>query len=348
MKHTGSFELWTHPNGGMSPAFHHISYVLFRTDDECAKIVGARCPDMKQFSVGTSLFDSLDLGEDARRYLFTDHRGGVPLFIWTNKGVGVLSKRYDRQVGIGLYLHIHGRPDALARLLNYGVLGDSRGGLFDICDRIKSAEGGVTQGDVPSYEALTDAWSAMTAFLQEGFPSPVHDCIPRCQLESTILHLGEFVGCGVNLADGNRLLTPVDRLKCYRPVLLEALLLILLTEVRTYSATREATVQLSSLDGREEGNLSMTMRYPLEESVLSDEFLPCLEQIHRYLAWVCELGGLELHAEIIKPRRHERVAGKLSELQLTLAWLTNPAVLSTSDLKAKIQFRYREEAEKQS
>ncbi len=348
MKHTALFELWTHPHGGMSPLFHHISYILFRTDHGDAEIIGARCPDMKRFSVGSSLFDSLGLTDEAKQYLLTDHLGEAPLFVQTDMGVGLLSKRYDRHAGVGIYLHIHGRPDSLARLLNHGALGDLNSGVFGVSDRIRAVEGAVKEGDASSFEALSDAWSAMTAFLQGGFPTPIHDIVYRYQAESAIVHLAEFVGCEVKLIDGNGSSVPVERMKCYRPMLLEVLLLCLLTEVRTCSATREAIIQLSSLGGEEEGNLTLSMRYPLEESILSDEAFPRIEQIHRHLAWVCELGGMELHTEIIKPRRHERAVGKLPELNLTLAWLSNPAVLSTSDLKAKIRFLYRcrEETEK--
>ena len=56
-----------------------------------------------------------------------------------------------------------------------------------------------------------------------------------------------------------------------------------------------------------------------------------------------DLSGLDLHAEAVPLRYGEGKSGKLPQIRITLEWLQDPAVLATSDLKAKIRVLYAQE-----
>lgn len=72
-------------------------------------------------------------------------------------GLGLLDKRYVRHAGVGLFLHVHGRPGALARLINRGVLGDSNRSFFRVSEEVRAKGSSATSRDQPSYEALMQA-----------------------------------------------------------------------------------------------------------------------------------------------------------------------------------------------
>ena len=341
MKYSNETELWTNPMGGMAQEYRHISYALFRTDSDDWTIVGARCPDMLRLAVGKSLPEAIGLDEEARRFLREE--SGLPkrLMVMTDMGVGILDKRYDRQAGLGLFCHIHGRPDSIARLLNHGVLGDVETGKYEISRAVRVVSGEVVPQDMASYDAWLDAMQALTAY-PVGTYIPVNE---NCELYGTdlrdrILKMAEFVGCDLRFSEQGM----PYRIKCYRPLLLEVLLLYWLTEARMASATREVTCQISTPEGEETGSLSMVFRYPIEKSLPKSDLYRRLEEIHRHVSWICELGGLILQTEQNPPTRREKQQGKsLPEFCVIAEWLYDPAVLSTTDLKAKIRLRYEEE-----
>ena len=341
MKYSNATELWTNPVGGMAQEYRHISYALFRTDSDEWMIVGARCPDMLRLAVGSSLPEAIGLDEEARRFLREE--SGLPkrLFVMTDMGVGILDKRYDRQAGLGLFCHIHGRPDSIARILNHGVLGDVESEEYEISQAIRAVSGEVTPQDMASYEAWMDAMQALMAY-PVGTYIPVNENgeLYGTDLRDRMLKMAEFVGCGLRFPEQG-----IPRsVKCYRPLLLEALLLYWLTEARMASATREATCQISTLEGEETRSFSMVFRYPIEKSLPKSDLYRRLEEIHRHVSWVCELGGLILQTEQNTPTRREKQQGKhLPEFCVIAEWQYDPTVLSTTDLKAKIRLLYEEE-----
>ena len=75
----------------------------------------------------------------------------------------------------------------------------------------------------------------------------------------------------------------------------------------------------------------MQFRYSLEDP---ERHAEALDPIHRYLERIGELHGMEFHAEATRLKRGERGRGILPEMRFYLDWLNDPAVLSTSDLKA--------------
>lgn len=351
MKRTNSFELWTNPSSALSEGYRHLSYVLFRTDHEDGEILGARCPDVIRMATGGSFPEKGGLCEEARCFLRDDSQAASEsssrselLWISTDMGVGLLDKSFDRDVGLAIYWHIHGRPASLARLVCHGVLGDPEGEMCSVSEAVRQLADGdeVSAGDMPSYKALSDAWNGRMACLSANHLSPDQDGrLYREDLCQYVKDLAAFVGCGFRVEEGNE----PTRLKCYRPRLMEALLFCLLTEVRTASATRDAICRISASEGVEDGNLILTLRYPVEDSAVEGDIGQSRERVHRHLGWVSELGGLELHTSLRRPNRSERSRGVLPEVTVTLEWLTNPAVLSTTDLKAQIRFLYQEESD---
>ncbi|MBQ3507049.1 MAG: hypothetical protein IJA91_00750 [Clostridia bacterium] len=339
MKRSYENELWTKPDGAMAEGYRHISYALFRTDHDEAKILGARCPDMMCLAVGESLPTAVGLDEEARRFLREESGRLSPLFVMTKFGAAILDKRYDRHAGIGLFLHIHARPESVARLLNHGVLEGAEAGCYGISRAIQAVEGEASTSDLPSYEALSDALRAYMAYpIGEFFPVEGNADLYGADLKDRMLKMAGFVGCGLCVSEE----ALPKRVKCYRPLLLEALLLSVLTQVRMASATRTATCRISAIGGEENRNAVLSIWYPIETSTLNSDTYRRLEEVHRHLAWVCELGGIILQTSVRMPTHSEKRMGKLlPEVHLTVEWLHDPAVLSTTDLKAKIRLLYQ-------
>ncbi len=338
MRYSRAFQLWTNPEGEMPEIFHYLSYILFRTDSEEARIVAARCPDTAGLTAGASLIDALKLDAEAQSYLFDGAGDRPPLVVMTAVGLGVLDMRYDGHAGLGVYWHIHGRPDGLARLINSGVLGAPNGGAFRISQAVAEVNGEILRRDAPSYRALVDGWGTLDRPAGQWAKCDVNGCLYGSDLCDFMAKLADFAGCGWLQIQREE---TVGRIKCRRPVLLEALLLCLLTEVGTYATISEAVCRVGTLGNLDGEGLVLELSYPLEKI---DKHREQLEVIHRHLGWVCELGGLELHAEVVPLRRGEKQAGKLPQMRITLEWLHDPVVLSTSDLKAKIRFLYENQS----
>ncbi len=342
MKRSYAKELWTKPDGGMAEAYRHISYALFRTDRDEGLILGARCPDMLRLAVGESLPAAVGLDEEALQFLREESGCRSSLFVMTDLGIGILDKRYDRHGGIGLFLHIHARPESVARMLNRGTLGHRDAGICEISQAIREVQGEVTSADVLSYDALYDAFRAYTAYpIGSYFPVDENGDLYGVDLKDQMLKMAEFVGCGLNMEE-----EPLPRcIKCYRPLLWEALLLSVLTQVRMASATRTADCRITTIDGEENRNVALSIWYPIETSMLNGDTHRRMEEVDRHLAWICELGGINLQTEVRMPTRSEKRMGKLlPEVHITAEWLHDPAVLSTTDLKAKIRLLYSDEA----
>lgn len=344
MHHSQTVEAWTNPRSGLAPAFHHMSYAVFRTDRPSFEILATRCPDGRLWPVGGRLSDALHLSDEAVAYLLGGtYEDQPPLFVRTDRGIGILSKQYDRHAGLGLYLHVHAHPQACARLLTSGALGSPATADFLLSALVKEEGGAVLSRDAEDYEALCDAWSAVRHATEEGLIRVgADDVLYRYELEEVMRSIASFVGCGIEFVGESR----VTRVRLYRPPLLEILLLTLLSEVRASAATRVALCTVSSIEGKEGGGLSLTLRYPVE-AVPENEVLgrSRRDETARYLARVADIGGIDLQEQILKPTRRDRAAGRLPEVCVTLEWLRNPALLPTSDLKAKLLLKDKEDAE---
>ena len=327
MRRSRSLFLWADPEGDMPLEYHHVSYILFRSDREDSMILGARCPEPDRFAVGHQLTDGLKLDEEAQAYLFSSEE--VPLFVQTNFGVGILDKRYHRHAGVGIYWHIHGQPDGVARLLNRGVLGEDDRGKFRISHGVAKEGKHVRAFDLPLYERLQEVWRVVEPGPGAWVSCDGDGCLYGAELLRLVERISIFVGCRLTrdeLAAWN------GRIKCRRPALLEACLLCLLTEARAYSADGSVSCEVGSLGEQDGEGVALALRYPIEHTAGLAELL---DRIHRHLGRVGDLSGLDLHAALIPPKRGEKKLGKLPSMQVNLDWIRDPTVLSTSDLKAK-------------
>lgn len=328
--------MWTRPDLPMAPSFHRMSFALFRTDADVGRIIALRTPDRPMMGLGHCIQDALALDHEAVAYMTNPLGGKAPLFVLTRTGIGLLSSRYRLAAGLGLYLHIHTKPASAARLINSGVLGSPDGTAFSVSEEIRGLGDAVTRRDESSYPALLAAWEAVQAGEKDVFPVDGAGNLSLSRLKEGIAAMAGFVGCDVSFTlpkDAYRRGDPRNaRVKCYRPRALEALLLCLLSEVRDRSETRCGVFRLEP-PLREGAGLSLTLHYPLypEETPESAAFY---DSVHHYLTSVGEAWGLELYApsRLLPPRE----PGGLPEVKVTLDWLLDPAVLSTSDIKSRL------------
>ncbi len=343
MKQTTAARLWTDPALPMSSDFCRVSYALYRTGGDVGRIVATRNPDRKLLGVGGFIHDSLDLSDEAVTYMTETSRSRAPMFVMTKAGIGMLSNRYHLSAGLGLYLHIHTHPEAAARLINKGALGYGGQVDFLVSQRVRSAGSEVTAGDESAYPALLEAWQAVRDTPYSWFETDARDSLSLFQLQSGIRRLAAFAGCDLTFtirkSDRDDAYTPQARVNCYRPLLLEGLLLCLLSEMRAYSATRGGVCRLETPVGQGRNGLALMLRYPVatKENAADDPFLDAL---HSHLSYVGELGGLDVwfSPELIPPRTQ----GGLPERAVMLDWMLDPTVLSTSDLKAHLRLMYGE------
>ena len=339
MKNNGIYAHWTHPTLEMPTEYRRVSYALFLTDGQEGEIVAARSPDPKRLAIGRGLPGVLNLSPEACHYLWEETPDPRPLFVMTDVGLGLLDKRYDRHAGLGLFLHIHGRPGALARLINRGVVGDPKNAPFRISEEVRAKGDRVTSRDYPSYEALMEAKEILFGAPWRGLGSTSGQddriWIAAADFRETLAEMAAFAGGELCLEDGD---TP-DRVCCYRPILTEAVLLCALTEGASLACGKEVYARIATLDGRNDGNLALSLRYPLKQADVQGDLYAQAAAMRSRLALHCELCGLDLRGNVHVPSRRELREGQLPEVILTLEWMYDPAVLPTSDLKAALKFR---------
>lgn len=339
MKHIQAYRKWTGRENGMPEAYRSMSFILFRTDSEGTEILGSRCPDPKEFAVGRSFLASMEAEEDMIRYLQSTEAHPIPLFLETRTGMGLLLKDYDLHAGIGLYLQIHESPVALSRLLCGGAL-MGEGTEYRLSDGIPR-RGNIQRRDEQGYPTLLDAWSTVRDYRRQGGLIHTNDSgLLSCRgLQDAISSMAAFVGCVPLWQDcGEEEESMSPRLCCYRPILLEALLLCLLAEVRSLSADGTFACRVDTLG--EEHRLFLELSYAIQPKQLSSEEYRYTQEAHQHLERVADLGGLELHAHVEKPSRKDKQMGALPRTVLCLEWLRDPALLPTGDLKAGLRLLY--------
>ncbi len=338
MRHSRRYEICTDPLSGMDEAFHHADYALFRTDARMGRVVAARSPDHKLFGVGSVLQNRLRFSEEAVTYMVrTD--GAPPLFILTEAGLGMLSKRYDLQMGLGLFLHVHCRPDIGARLLCEGALGEANT-AFLLSRRVREL-GSIRPNrrfrakEEASYAALADAWGALNTFGREPLSVDRDHWLPFADLRDTVERMAVFAGCGLELLppEGE---TPY-RVRCYRPAVAEAVLLYILSEVRELSETRSATCRIGSVLYHDGPRLSIKFRFRFEEHSRSLRACTELSDARRYLSRVAGMSGLRVQFPGIclsaEERRLYRRLGS-PDYGVSLEWCDDPFSAASGTLRA--------------
>ena len=335
MRSTKLYRDWTHPELEMPEAYSRLSYALFLTDYQGGEIVASRCPDPDRLAVGHALPGSLGLTEETLRFLYEETSDARPMFVLTDVGVGLLDKRYDRHAGVTLFLHIHGRPHSLARLINHGVLGEQAHEPFRVSQAIRSLGSRVTARDESSFRALVNARSVLlrpagTAYLRvdDRRNGSGGNIIYRADLCDAIQEMAAFAGCEVRFDEENT----ATRLRCYRPMVLEAILLCAVTQAAMISAGGTIACRVSTLNGEAEGAVALSLHYAVKPP-LHHELSERIQAVNRHLAEICEIHGLDFHSELHVPTKSEQRTGRCPEVCMTLEWLYDPTLLPTSDLK---------------
>ena len=351
MKYSTQRRRWTDPILPMSESYGHISYALFRTDREMGRVIAARSPDRDTLRVGCILQDTLHVSDESMSHL-NRPEGEVPLFVMTDAGLGILSRRYTLQGGMGMFLHVHCHPESGARLINSGVLGAENGQNYLRSQRVRDLGSRVTEEDTASYPALAEAWQTLRE-LSDVFTPDSDGTVPLPRLRDGIGRLAAFAGCDLTYAlrrsaSGDTLTAfRQGRVHCYVPRLLEATLLYLLTEMRDRSATRGGICRMEVPEDNGlpitygHKPLRLTLRYPVLPKAPRKE-LSELEDIHGYTTRMGNAGGMDLRFSFDPDRNRPEEA--LPEQIVWLEWVENPALLTTTDLKAAQRLQQDREA----
>lgn len=326
-----------------------ISYILFRTDHDGYEILCSRGRKSRKMPVGRSLTAALKLDQEAVLYLAREEGRQPLLFLDTGNEIGLLSKYYDRHAGMGLYLHIHESRASLSRLLHSDLIQGSKDGSCTVSANILH-RGVLQKRDERNCGLFLETWSAIQTHRKKGgfFTVRAGTRLMREDLEQGIESLAAFAGeCLVtrwvqaNDSPAAAEVIPPLWVTCYRPLLLEALLLCLLTEAHSLSEEGSAVSCSLSVQG-EQRRLTVELSYTISSKKLKSAEYARTETARQHLEKVAQLGGMLLLSQTSSPRKADTESAT-STVALTLACVTNPAILSTSDLKAGLRLLYSEQ-----
>ncbi len=188
MRHCQAYPIWIDPATAAQPGYHGMSYALIRIDRELGRVIGARCPESTLLKVGDMLDDALDISPESITCYTKNARTAPPLFVRTRAGLGLLSRRYDLQAGIGLFLHFHVPFESAARVLNHGSLGEP-GLLFALSDRVQAVTGDLRSEDEVTYRRLSRAWASIVAGEKCLFPTPAMQYRARSLVNLPVTHV---------------------------------------------------------------------------------------------------------------------------------------------------------------
>ena len=383
MRHCQAYSIWSDPETAAAPGHHGMSYALIRIDRDLGRVIGARCPEPTLLKVGDVLDEALDISPDSIATYTKNARTAPPLFVRTRGGLGLLSRRYDLQAGMGLFLHFHVPFESAARVLNHGSLGEP-GVHFSLSDRVSAVTGELRPEDEITYRHLSRAWATVVASEKCLFPTPamsyrarslvnlpvthadnepppdacdmpevarlyangLPDTVPVSEaihlleldtLADVIRRLAAFAGCEAVVEISS---PSVKRALCYRPILLEGVLLYLLSEVHRLALDSRVLVTLGTASGEDNAPLYISLLYvprPPASRRMTDRRvaeLAALDESRAYLRSCAYLGGLDVaYEETPCTDPHPRLRG-LRQQVFHLTWLFDPTILPSTDLKA--------------
>lgn len=317
------YPLWTNPDLAWEEGTGAVSLILFtlRQGQDC--IVATRCPASPRIPLEGSFFESLDIHPKVREELILGG-SGVPLLVRTKVGIGMIDRVYGAEMGLYVYVHVHGRPRRLTALINGGALGNPDEQGFRVGPDVRSSPNRASLRCEREYDLLAEAWSEVEA-RQNGLLRPLEDgTVYRTHLEETVQRIARTAGCHVTVN------TRTHWARCYRPRICEALLLLLFSEACRYSRDGAVTVDASTVTERDGDGLSLAITYTVENGKVFEKEWMALERIRQRMQTVAHSNGMELSSvtEMI-PRSHGRAT-----VRLIVDCLYDPAVLETSDLKA--------------
>ncbi len=342
-----------------------MSYILFRTDVDFGRVVAMRFPAEGGMEVGDILHEKLSLSDEAVAYLLSPASRDVPLFCLSDAGLGLLCKTYVAEAGLGVYVHIHTRPGPAVRLLGAGALGSPTGEGFRLSGRVRSFMEPPKRTDTASFAPLLDAWQAVGEG-RGGLLSPREatagfsvfsvfsvdrgrpPCLSLSRIADVIEGMAAFAGCSVSCQIASDACGA--QVVIHRPRLLEALLLCLLTEAGTHADRHAAVVELGVAEdtrSRWERRLCLSVSSRVDTLHMPIRVRNRLETAHRYLTEVAARAGLQVQFPRLTPPDLHALGSHKAEDYLfrqtvTLEWLTDPAVLPSSDLKAPIAYETEE------
>ncbi len=350
MRYSRLVNAWTAPDDHASDDFHHLSYALFRTDSAFGTVIASRLPDGPVLGIGDIIQSKLAIPDDVMAYLLSGPSGRAPIFLLSSAGLGLISMRYDREAVLGLYLHIHCRPEAGARLINSGALGRENGVHFVCSQGVRAAGDRVRPADMRSYGALLDAWQTVESWCPErDWPVPADSfdlsapvrCPTIGRLQDMAGKLAAFVGVDLTMEDTD-FVRFGRRVFCYRPALLEAVLLYCFSEILHYAVPGTATLSLIDPDVKTTAGvcerLHMRLGYSVDGSCLSVPTRTCLRSSRVLLTFVGRAAGLDVRWEGRLP-----LDGAAGVQTVSLTWTVDPATLPETDLRAGMTLREEDE-----
>lgn len=336
MRYSNEYNLWTKPRKEQRPGDPALSPILFRTDTEFGQILAARAPSPGVTDVGDRIYDRLGFSQEAVRYLLREEPSARPLFVFGNRGVGLLMPPYGLSRGLGLYLHLHCRPASAARVLGSGLFDREA----DVESAAENAYGPLRKEDEPTAALLLRGLRLIQYLRDTCLPNHQNTVFHVETLREEIRHMAEWIGYPVTFGKGEDCLPPagnVSRVRVPDPAALKCLLLYHLIEMSAYGEPRGSTWFLGSIDGEEDSFLYLSLSYVASLSALSPRERICLSNARLHMAHIAEMAGAGLtHSPVPMPSPDGKRRRKILPLEpvcATLDWVEDPAVLPSSDLK---------------
>ena len=336
MRYSNEFNLWTKPRTEDCAGDPQMSPILFRTDTEFGRILASRAPSPGVPGVGDRIYDRLGFSREAVEYLLRESPNTRPLFVFGNRGVGLLMPPYGLFRGIGLYLHLHCRPNSAARVLGNGLL-DGEASAESAAAALSAP---LRKEDEPTAALLLRGLRWIQYIKDTCLASQENTVMYTEDLREEIRHMAEWIGCRVTFGQGDDCQPPVKnvlRVRVPNPAALKCLLLYHMMEVQGYGEEGESVWHMGSMDGEEDSFLHLSLYYRADWSRLTEHERICLGNARLHMAHIAEMAGADLtHTPVpmLPPDSKKRKkTAQTVEVRGTLDWLQDPAVLASSDLK---------------
>lgn len=237
-----------------------ISFAFLDTWSHPGRVIASRCPG-DAWAVGSDI----QRIPEAEKWLVSSDM--APLFVMTEQGVGLLSKRYMRDTGLGLLIHFHGPRDSVARCVNHCIESMATEILYPSAPCLATETirkyGTVREGvDDATFQTVLGSFRRLREVMDMTVDSGDDRLISPESLMSWIETVSVFIGCTVEKAVEGITTRPVG-IQVYKPMLWEAWLIICMCIARAYSPERKMKYRISMTDETSGAYPYVQIQFPL-------------------------------------------------------------------------------------